>query len=194
MPISETSIKIFSDLKAFVEPALESVGKRLDEFDARLKSIPAGAKGIDGKDADPEVIRLEVARAVAELPKPRDGTNGIDGKDVDPAFVQQLVLDAVAKVERIQGPIGEPGPIGLQGPIGPSGGEGTPGRDVDPALVTQLIEKHVALAVAAIPPAAPGNDGEPGRDFDPALMASEIEKQFATMAAEFVEGLNDDGR
>lgn len=52
-------------------------GEKGDKGEAGEK----GADGRDGKDADPEVIASLVAKAVSEIPAPRDGKDGVDGKD-----------------------------------------------------------------------------------------------------------------
>lgn len=57
-----------------------------------------GADGASGRDADPEVtanlVRAEVARAVAEIPAPKDGA---DGASVTLADVAPLIVEEVGK-------------------------------------------------------------------------------------------------
>lgn len=63
----------------------EDVIPALKEYVEELvKAIPAardGADGINGKDADPELVKQLVADAVAAIPVPKDGRDGTDGKD-----------------------------------------------------------------------------------------------------------------
>lgn len=95
-----------------------------------------GRDGRDGKDADPALIRrlvaVEAAKAVAALPKPKDGDKGEpgrDGKDVDPDDLRALVDEFVARADALR-PIakdGEPGKRGPKGDKGEPGEQGPPG-------------------------------------------------------------------
>lgn len=120
-----------------------------------------GAPGLNGKDADPQLIaQLVTAEVGRQIVQPvdgrdgRDGKDGRDGNDVDPAIVSQLVSDAVAKLP--------PPKDGLDGK------DGRDGQDADPALISQMIADEVAKAVTNIQPA---KDGRDGRDADPILIA-----------------------
>lgn len=90
-----------------------------------------GRDGRDGKDADPALIRrlvaVEAAKAVAALPKPKDGDKGEpgrDGKDVDPDDLRALVDEFVARADALR-PIAKDG---AEGPRGPKGDKGDPGE------------------------------------------------------------------
>lgn len=95
-----------------------------------------GRDGRDGKDADPALIRrlvaVEAAKAVAALPKPKDGDKGEpgrDGKDVDPDDLRALVDEFVARADALR-PVakdGEPGKRGPKGDKGEPGEQGPPG-------------------------------------------------------------------
>lgn len=59
--------------------------ERIQELEAAKAVEPQrGEPGERGKDADPELVRAEVAKAVAALPKPENG------KDADPVLVEAL--------------------------------------------------------------------------------------------------------
>lgn len=66
---------------------------------------PEGRPGRDGADADPELVRSLVAKAMADIPRPqdgkdgaegpmgppgRDGRDGVDGASVDPAVLADM--------------------------------------------------------------------------------------------------------
>lgn len=94
-----------------------------------------GRDGRDGKDADPALIRrlvaVEAAKAVAALPKPKDGDKGEpgrDGKDVDPDDLRALVDEFVARADALR-PIAKDG---TRGPRGPKGDKGDPGEEGPP--------------------------------------------------------------
>ena len=62
---------------------------------------------------------------------------------------------------------GDPGPAGERGDPGPSG---PPGKDADPDLIAELVQQHVAGAVALIPrpkDGEPGPAGMKGKDAEP---------------------------
>lgn len=209
--LSESAIGLFTSIKEWIQPTLEQVGKRLDEFDARLKAVPAGAKGepgANGKDVDPETVRQAITTAVADVvatwPPAPAGKDGAPGKDVDPEVVQQLVKAAVVEAVAAL----------------PAPAAGPAGKDADPEFVRLVVEKAVA-GIEPVPgpqgpvglkgdpgaagepgqqgPAGPagepgasgatGPSGPSGKDADPALVAAEVEKQFASMAETLIEGL-----
>ena len=83
-----------------------------------------GRDGRDGKDADPALIRrlvaVEAAKAVAALPKPKDGDKGEpgrDGKDVDPDDLRALVDEFVARADALR-PIAKDGTRAFVGNLG----------------------------------------------------------------------------
>ena len=118
---------ILKNVSEFVQPALDTVSKRMDDVEYRFSQLPApkdghdGVYGLDGKDADPEMIRSAVAATVAEsvavlaaelsqqvlvavssIPRAADGRDGKDGASVDPEFVRELVNSAVAEIPPAQ--------------------------------------------------------------------------------------------
>jgi len=123
-----------------------------------------GKDGLDGKDADPAVIRAAVREAVEALPAPKDGR---DGKDADPEHVRTLVREAVEAIPKPQ-----------------DGKDGAAGKDADQELIARLVaegvEKALPVAVqkaldaltpdliakvaAAVPRPRDGIDGKDGRD------------------------------
>lgn len=82
------------------------------EVKEQVGKIPPAKDGEPGKDADPEQVKLLVAAAVAELPKPKDGApgergpvgesikgeKGEPGKDVHPDSIALMVREAAEKV------------------------------------------------------------------------------------------------
>jgi len=105
--------------QAFVARSESAINKRIEELDARLKALPAPQ---DGKDADPEVMRAEIARAVAQIPPAKNGA------DADPAVTAKLVAEAVAAIPR------------------PADGKSITVEDVAPFIVAEVCK-----AVAEIP-------------------------------------------
>jgi len=109
---------------------------------------------MDGKDADPELIRSMLAEAVGALPPapagepgPQGpagdrGPAGLDGKDADPEVIKALVVETVATIPPPKdGADGAPGPQGPMGDQGPAGAPGRDGQDVDPAELARLDER-----------------------------------------------------
>jgi len=152
-----------------------------------VAQIPVPKDGKDGKDAEPvsdELIRAEVAKAVAEIPKPKDvapevvaemiaaevrkavselpkandGKDGLAGKDAEPVDVEKIVGDVIAKM-----PVPKDGE---RGPPGESivGLKGDPGREVPIEVVSALVAGEVAKAIGSIPKPEKARDGEDGRD------------------------------
>lgn len=96
----------------------EAIFSRLaDRLEQAIKQIPTPKDGVDGKDGkdgesvDPKAVEEMVAKAVAKLPKPKDGAPGPKGE----------------KGER--GEKGEPGKDGEKGDPGKDGEKGAPGKD-----------------------------------------------------------------
>lgn len=116
-----------------------------------------------GKDADPEVIRQMVGEAVAALPIPEAG------KDADPEVVRQMIADEVANL-----PTPEPGKDADPADVArlvtetvertlASWDKPQDGASVTVDDVAPIIERAVADAVAALPPAKDGEPGAPGK-------------------------------
>jgi hypothetical protein len=206
---------LLSTVREWVEPAFQSVNDRLDEFDVRLRQVPAGAPGADGapgldgkdgapgaegtpgrdgKDADPayisELVGKFVDEAVAALPDPKDGAPGKDGESVHPDTVVRMVSDAVRlAVKEIPPP--------------------RDGKDADPAIIESIVRAEVIKAVADIPvpkdgvPGSAGErgqDGAPGKDADPETIRQAVADatqglnlEFFEMADELLRGLESMG-
>jgi hypothetical protein len=194
MKLSQLLERLADSTKGYVARALQPLEQRQAALEAAIKAIPAPAKGDkgdpgkdapavdveaivarvqagitparDGKDADPEVIRAEVAKAVAAIPRPKDGepgkdaypvdaneiaaavlaevrvpVDGKDGKDADPEFIRTEVAKAVAAIPR------------------PKDGE-----SVHPDTVALMLRREVDAALANIKLPKDGEDGAPGRD------------------------------
>ncbi|HSW83554.1 MAG TPA: hypothetical protein VLH12_08770 [Usitatibacter sp.] len=185
--------KMISAVKSHVADALRPLAQRLDDFDARLRAIPppekgdkgdkgdAGQsiKGDAGKDADPEFIRTECARLVAEIPRPKDGK---DGKDAEPVDVEAIIARVAAQLpEPRHGKDGESVDLlvvqamvadevtravaALPKPRdGEHGRDGKDGASVHPDTVALMVATEVAKAIAAMPPPKDGEDGRDGKD------------------------------
>lgn len=110
---------------------------------------PAGPAGSDGKDAvvDPEVLRAEVAKAVSELPIPKDGQDGapgapgangrdgIDGKDGVGLAGAMQSKDGTLVLTLTNGEIRDVGQVaGRDGRDGERGEKGIDGKDGAPGL------------------------------------------------------------
>lgn len=100
-----------------------------------LRKPKDGRDGRDGKDADPALIRrlisIEAEKAVAALPKAKDGGKGEpgqDGRDVDPDALKALVDEFVTRAESLR-PLARDG---ARGPRGPKGDKGEPGEEGPP--------------------------------------------------------------
>jgi len=181
--IEKMADEVFVAVRAYVSGLVGDVAKRVNELDARLTAIPAGPKGDKGdagesirgdkgdpgKDADPEFIRAEVDRAVADIPPAKDGAPG-------PAGERGLQGPAGERGESIKGEKGDPGdrgPVGEIGPVGASvkGDPGAPGKDgasIHPDTVALMVRDAVDKAVASIPQtlAADGRDGRDAAELD----------------------------
>jgi hypothetical protein len=106
-------------------------------------------KPVDGKDADPELVRQMVTEAVAVLPPAAPGKDAepVDydrivaevvkqipapenGKDADPDEIRRLVGEAVAAL--------------------PAAEKGDPGKDADPEETAELVQRYVQAEGAVI--------------------------------------------
>jgi hypothetical protein len=126
------------------------VARSIDALDARLKAVEArqpikgdkgdaGDKGEAGKDADPQVIRAEVEKAVSAIPKPKDGESV--PLEVVQALVSAEALKAVAALNLKNG------------------------KDADEFAIYERVMQSVQRALDAIPAPKDGKDGT-SVDFD----------------------------
>ena len=132
---------VLDSVRNWIEPTLKDVRERLNELDAKVTSIPAGAKGDKGdsikgdpgKDADPELIVAEVQKAVAALPPAQAGKDG----EVDYECLETIVKATVgAAIETL-----------------PEPKQGDPGKDaeIDYDRIGTAIKETVAVAISEIP-------------------------------------------
>lgn len=147
-------------VRGCVARAIDPLLKRIEDLQRRLESAPTPK---DGKDAEPEQIReavtAEVARAVAELPKAKDGENGKDALPVDPESIAAMVREAVAAIPAPKdGRDGKDAPeLDPQAvaaallPLVPPPKVGATGKSVTVDDVRPLIAEEVAKAAALIP-------------------------------------------
>jgi hypothetical protein len=118
-------VLVAAQIQAEVERRLES------SLRAAIAEIPI-INGIDGKDADPEVVK---AMVLAEIPIPKDG------RDAEPVHQDVLVSMVRAAVDEIPRP--------------------KDGKDVDMESVRVLVESSVKDALAALPRPKDGKDAAP---------------------------------
>jgi collagen type III alpha len=126
--------------KGLIQRTCQPILDRVKALEARQPE-----KGEPGKDADPALIREEVAKAVAELPKPKDGAAGSPG---------ERGPEGPAGVKGDQGERGEPGEKGQDGAAGEPGPQGEKGDKGDPGEAGAKGEPG--------PPGPPGEPGPPG--------------------------------
>jgi collagen triple helix repeat protein len=149
-------------VKGYVQKAVESLSRRLDDLDARLKTLPAGPQGERGAIGE---------RGEKGLPGER-GETGTAG----PAGLQGPVGPQGSSGERgekgEQGVAGERGADGSQGPEGKAGETGAPGakgadgasgKDGAPGAAGERGEKGEAGPVGRDgATGAAGQKGDPG--------------------------------
>ncbi|OBQ68917.1 hypothetical protein EFV37_29205 [Mesorhizobium loti] len=128
------------DVAPMIKGEVDRLAAQLPDIGAMVReAVDKIPEGIDGKDADPELIKQMVADAVAALPPAEKG------KDADPVEVAAQIM---AEVERAVAAL----------PV-PKDGQSVTLDDVRP-----LIEEAVTKAVTLIPVPKDGVDGKDGRD------------------------------
>lgn len=162
MDLQEAFDAGFEAVKAYVDGIEAKMAARLDALEKQLSTIGPTVDGIgatigeevakavaalpapkDGKDADPEVIKAEVATAVAAavaaLPPAAPGE---PGKSVTVDDVAPMLNEAVSReVEKAVAAL----------PPAEPGRPGEPGKSVTADDVRPLIEAEVEKAMSAIP-------------------------------------------
>jgi len=150
-------------VKGYVGKAIASLQSRLDDLDARIKSIPAGERGPQGDRGE----------------RGEKGADGINGRDGAPGERGEKGADGINGRDGAPGERGEKGADGINGrdgapgERGEKGADGINGRDganVDVKQVSELIAKALELATpdivtraaALIPTPANGRDGRDG--------------------------------
>lgn len=188
------AVTLLDSVRSWVEPAFASVNDRLDQFEVRLKAIPAGADGKDGKDGE----------------RWQDGERGQDGRDADPEFIRteidRQIVDVAERTRANLATMLETSLAALpKAKDGAPGKDAEPihpdtiarmvneslrlalkeipapkdGKDADPAYIDRLVSAAVISAVAEIPRPKDGERGLDGRDADPQFIRSEIAKALA---------------
>lgn len=156
--------QILSAVKDYVARASSALAARLDSLEQRIKDIPSGRDGTDGKSVTIEevapVLTKAVADAVALIPVPKDGKDGRNAYEVAVSLgFEGSVHDWMQTLVGQKGDKGDPGePIkGDKGDPGESikGDRGEDGKSVILDDLRPLIEE----AVKAIPVPKDGKDG-----------------------------------
>lgn len=152
-PLRERMGRLDADIAT--RPTVDSMRAAIAEASAKLALdfVTMVSRAPDGKPITIEDVRPVVERAIADLPKPKDGA---PGKDADPAQVTALVDGAVAKAvaaipapkDGTPGPKGDAGDKGDAGERGAAGDPGADGKSVEPAAVEAMIVSAVERAVA----------------------------------------------
>jgi hypothetical protein len=166
--------EVVAKVRDYCAKAVEPLVERMGRFETALANLPTP---VNGKDADPEVVRALIKQEVEALPKPKDGEPGKsvdlvalageiavaaakaveampkpkDGESVDPDIVKQMILDAVDAIPR------------------PADGKSVSIDELGP-----VIQAEVKRAVDAIEPIK----GEPGNDADPEEVARVVAAQI----------------
>lgn len=154
-----------------------------------------GRDGNDGHDADPDQIRAEIERAVAAIPRPKDGTSVSvddvapliettigeavqarmaalplpkDGKDADPAAIAAAVEEGIARAlpDAIQRVVDALMPE-LIAKVVAAVPQPRDGRDADPVDISAVVQS----VLERIPTPRDGKDAEP---IDAAALAREV--------------------
>lgn len=181
-------VEFGKSMAAIVKEAQAPLLKRIEQLEAR--QLERGEKGDPGKDgasvsvADvaPMIADL-VAKAVAEIPPPKDGVDGKDGADgasVSAADVATMVDSVVAEyIAQLPPPV--------------NGVDGKDGKDADPIDVKEivaellagdeiktLVDLHVSEALPEAVakhfdanPVQHGKDGRDGKDGEPGPRGSD---------------------
>lgn len=161
-------------IKSYVD---ERIAKEVEPLRARIKEFEASEplKGEPGKDADPEVVKDLVIKAIdldaiaaqvlEKVPVPengKDGRDGVDGESVTAEDVALKLMDHISitishEVAKIKPPSGKDGssvtvedvvPV-LQSMVDalPKAENGKDGKDADPVEVAALIVEDVAKLI-----------------------------------------------
>lgn len=145
-------------VRGFVEKTVAPILSRLDALEAREpqpgKDGKDGRDGIDGKSIDPAdlaaLVRAEVERAIAALPKPQDGKS-VTVEDVAPMVRENVAAVVAEAIKSIPAP--------------KDGRDGRDGLDA----VTPLLKDDILLftmsdgSIKEVGPVV-GADGKDGRD------------------------------
>lgn len=141
-------------VRGFVEKTVAPILSRIEALEAREpvsgKDGKDGRNGIDGKSIDPAdlaaLVRAEVEKAIAALPKPQDGKS-VTVEDVAPMIDKSIAAALCEAVKAIPVPK-----------------DGKDGKSVTVDEVAPLVDEAVNRAVAAIPMPMDGRDGVDGKN------------------------------
>ncbi len=104
--------KVFAAFRVHVDKELGAIEQRmLGAIEQRFAEIPKPKNGEPGQDADPALIARQVAEAVANIAKPRDGDDGdprallpevarMVSEAIEKAAIPAVVKEAVAAIPR----------------------------------------------------------------------------------------------
>jgi hypothetical protein len=135
----------------------------------QIATIPAGAKGEDGKSAEPIDYERITTDVLSRIPKP------LDGKDAPPVDTERLAQDILARIptpkDGKDGKDAEPVDMGalryaiiqeIDGKFEslPTPKDGKDGKDAEPVNTERIIEE----VLARIPQPRDGRDGNDGKD------------------------------
>ncbi len=158
--VDHIKVEVDSAIKALPPP-------RIDEEAIITRAVERIPKPQDGRDADLDdvrrVIAEEVARAVSELPRAKDGKEGPagpPGRDAEPVKTETLEALISRQLEAHIAQIPQP-------ENGKDGKDGRDGTSVGPEDVEPLLKQMVAAEIAQLPKPADGKDGKDGESVHP---------------------------
>jgi hypothetical protein len=140
-----------------------------------------GQNGVDGKDADPELVRSEVSKAldaaVAALPP---APAGQDGKDADPAPIRRELLEELTRqVAALPKPQdGKSVDIAEVKALVQAAVDEIP-RPKDGADAVVDVPQIVARVLAQVPAPKDGQNGKDGTSVDPLVVKAMVDEAVA---------------
>lgn len=210
MDITKFALSVVENVRSFVQPALDAIGKRIDDVEAsirkdlgdRIAAIPAGAKGEKG-DAGQQGEPGTPGERGPQGEKGLDGAPGENGQKGDAGERGPQGEVGPAGRDGVDGINGKDGSPGERGPQGEKGADGVDGKSVTAAEVVAELQPEIAKwaldferrahetlerALDRMPKAKDGMDGKNGVDgigFDD-LSFEQIDERSAVIR--FVRG------
>jgi hypothetical protein len=173
--VQALATRMIAAVKSHVSAAIAPILTRLEDFDARLKAVPAGPRGEVGEPGP----RGEVGAVGTQGPageRGADGAPGAPGEPGPPGPPGQPGENGPA------GERGEPGPRGEAGERGDVGARGEVGPEPDLDPLRRAVREEIAVRFEALVDKIPepkdgkdGRDGADGRDGDPGRDAAELD-------------------